>query len=121
MGFQALHVTDDFKEAVMADIARNPVERFIGGRRSMAGLRLRNRLKEIEVQTLVMGGDRDTTVGVDNILAEYQALSKTNRHLHIYHGIGHSPNVEVGRSVAMVIGNFSEMAASLDRQTQISR
>ena len=55
MGFQAPHVTDDFKQAVMADIARNPVERFIGGRRSMAGLRLRDRLKEIEVPTLVMG------------------------------------------------------------------
>ncbi len=121
MGFQAPHVTDDFKEAVMADIARNPVERFIGGRRSMAGLRLRERLEEIEVPTLVMGGDRDTTVGVNNILAEYQALSPFYRHLHFYHGTGHSPNVEVGRWVAMIIGNFSDMAWSLDLQTQKSR
>ena len=121
MGFQAAHVTDDFKQAVMADIARNPVERFIGGRRSMAGLRLRDRLHEIEVPTLVMGGDRDTTVGVDNILAEYQALPKFYRHLHIYHGTGHSPNVEVGRWVGMIIGNFSDMAWSLDLQTQKTR
>ena len=121
MGFQARHVTDDFKEAVMADIARNPVERFIGGRRSMAALRLRDRLKKIEVPTLVMGGDRDTTVGVDNILAEYQALSKSCRHLHFYHGTGHSPNVEVGRWVGTIVGNFSDMAWSLDLQTQKSR
>jgi len=121
MGFQAPHVTDDFKEAVMADIARNPMERFIGGRRSMAGLRLRDRLKEIEVPTLVMGGDRDTTVGVDNILAEYQALSKFYRHLHIYHGAGHSPNVEVGRWVGTIMSNFSDMAWSLDLQTQTKR
>ena len=118
MGFQAPHVTDEFKQAVMADIARNPVERFIGGRRSMASLRLRTRLNEIEVPTLVMGGDLDTTVGVDNILAEYQALSKFYRHLHFYHGTGHSPNVEVGCWVGTILGNFSGMAWSLDLQTQ---
>jgi pimeloyl-ACP methyl ester carboxylesterase len=121
MGFQAPHVTDDFKEAVMADIARNPVERFIGGRRSMAGLKLRDRLKEIEVPTLVMGGDRDTTVGVDNILAEYQALSPFHRHLHFNHGTGHSPNVEAGRWVGTIIGNFSDMAWSMDLQIKTGR
>ena len=121
MGFQAPHVSDDFKQAVMADIARNPAERFIGGRRSMAGLRLRDRLNEIKVPTLVMGGDRDSTVGVDNILAEYQALPKSYRHLHFYHGTGHSPNVEVGRSVAEILGGFSEMALLLDLQTEGSR
>ena len=121
MGFNAPHVTEDFKEAVMADIARNPVERFIGGRRSMAGLRLRDRLNEITIPTLVMGGDRDTTVGVDNILAEYQALPKSNRHIHMFHGAGHSPNVDVARWTSNIISNFSDMAWSLDLQAQISR
>ncbi|MCH7737528.1 MAG: alpha/beta hydrolase [Chloroflexi bacterium] len=121
MGFNAPHVTEDFKQAVMADIARNPVERFIGGRRSMAGLRLRDRLHEIKVPTLVMGGDRDTTVGVDNILAEYQALPEANRHLHIYHGSGHSPNVDVACWVSNVVGSFSEMAWKLDLQAQSRR
>ena len=104
MGFNASHVTEDFKEAVFADISRNPVERFIGSRRSMAGPRLRGRLNEIYVPTLVMGGDRDTTVGVDNILAEYQALPKSNRHIHMFHGAGHSPNVEAGRWVSTIVG-----------------
>jgi len=121
MGFNADHVTEDFKVGVMGDIARNPVERFIGGRRSMAGLRLRDRLQEIKIPTLVVGGDRDTTVGVGNILAEYQALPQAVRHLHIFHGIGHSPNVEVGRLVSTVVGNFSDMAGSLDLQGQGSR
>ncbi|MEE3168440.1 MAG: alpha/beta hydrolase, partial [Chloroflexota bacterium] len=76
MGFNAAHVTEDFKQAVMADVSRNPVERFIGGRRSMAELKLRDRLDEINVPTLVIGGDRDTTVGINNILAEFQALPK---------------------------------------------
>ena len=121
MGFHAPHVTQDFKEAVMADIARNPVERFIGGRRSMAALKLRERLNEIEVPTLVMGGDRDTTVGIDNILAEFQALPEDLRHLHVYHGFGHSPNVENGRWVSMIVGNFSDMAWSKELQAEASR
>tara|TARA_B100001971_G_C17851633_1_gene363702 strand:+ start:34 stop:297 length:264 start_codon:yes stop_codon:yes gene_type:complete len=87
----------------------------------MAALRLRDRLNEIEVPTLVMGGDQDATVGVDNILAEYQALSKSYRHLHFYHGTRHSPNVEVGRWEGTIVGNFSDMACSLDLQTQKSR
>ena len=121
MGFNASHVTEDFKEAVMADITRNPVERFIGSRRSMAGLRLRDRLNEINVPTLVMGGDRDTTVGVDNILAEYQALPKSNRHIHMFHGAGHSPNVEAGRWVSTIVGQFSDMTWSLELQAESSR
>ena len=110
MGFQAPHVTDDFKEAVLTDISRNPVERFIGGRKSMAALKLRDRLDEIKVPTLVIGGDKDITVGINNILAEFEALPKDLRHLHIYHGIGHSPNVEVPNSAVNTIGMFIDIA-----------
>ena len=121
MGFNAPHVTEDFKQAVMADIARNPVERFIGGRRSMAGLRLRDRLHEIKVPTLVMGGDRDTTVGIENILAEYLALPEAQRHLHIFHGFGHSPNVETARRMGGILERFSDMAWDLDLKAEAGR
>ena len=121
MGFNAAHVTEDFKQAVMADIARNPVERFIGGRRSMAGLRLRDRLHEIKVPTLVIGGDRDTTVGIDNILAEYQALPEANRHLHIFHGFGHSPNVDTARRMGGILERFSDLAWDLDLKADAAR
>ena len=97
-----------FTEAVMADVARNPVERAVGGRRSMSQLRLRDRLGEIRVPCMVVGGDLDTTVGVDQILAEYLALPEDTRSLHMFHGIGHSPNVDVP----------GEMAALLDRFTR---
>lgn len=121
MGFQAPHVTDDFKEAVLTDISRNPVERFIGGRKSMAALKLRDRLDEIKVPTLVIGGDQDITVGINNILAEFEALPKDLRHLHIYHGIGHSPNVEVPTSAVDIIGMFSDMVKQRDLQVQSAR
>ena len=74
----------------------------------MSALRLRDRLHEIDVPTLVIGSDQDTTVDVGNILAEFQALSNGQRHLHIYHAIGHSPNVEVPCSVASIIQEFCQ-------------
>ena len=107
MGFQAPHVTQDFKDEVTGIILRNPVERAIGGRRSMGALRLRERLGEIRVPTMVVGGDMDTTVGVDNIVAEYLALPEETRHLHIFHGIGHSPNVEVPARFAGLLTRFA--------------
>lgn len=118
MGFDAHHVTSDFKEAVMADIAHNPVERFIGGRKSMSALKLRDRLGEITVPALVMGGDQDKTVGVDNILADYLALPEENRHLSMYHQSGHSPNVDNAWRVAIVLERFSGMAWDLDLKPQ---
>lgn len=106
MGFQAPHVTEEFKSYVMEDIGRNPIERALAGRPSMSRLRLRARLNEIRVPTLVVGGDRDDTVGIDNILADYLALPEMTRSLHIYHGVGHSPNVEVPESFAGLLGRF---------------
>ena len=112
MGFQAAHVSADFVDEVKAIIRRNPIERAIGGRRSMAALRLRQRLGEIAVPALVVGGDRDDTVGVDNIVAEYLALPEAARHLHIFHGIGHSPNVEVPGRLAGLLGRFAAAVTS---------
>ena len=106
MGFNGPHITPEFTEGVLADIARNPVERALGGRRSMSQLRLRERLSKITVPTLVVGGDKDTTVGVDNILADYLALPEASRSLHIFHGIGHSPNVEIPDRLAALLTRF---------------
>lgn len=100
------HVPQSFTEAVMGDVARNPVERAVGGRRSMSKLRLRDRLQEIKVPCMVVGGDLDTTVGVDQILAEYLALPEDTRSLHMFHGIGHSPNVDVPEEMAALLDGF---------------
>ena len=114
MGFQAPHVSEEFADEVRSIILRNPIERAIGGRRSMSALRLRDRLGEIKVPTMVVGGDLDNTVGVDNIVAEYLALPEENRHLHVFHGIGHSPNVEVPSRLAGLLTRFAD---EVSRQT----
>jgi len=102
----APHVPEEFRQALQADIARNPLERMLGGRRSMASLRLRQRLQELPMPVCVVGGDQDTTVGVQNILAEYLALPEQQRFLHIFHAVGHSPNVEVATRCAGVLDRF---------------
>ena len=106
MGRHGPHVPAAFLQALQADVARNPLERAIGGRRSMAALRLRQRLAELHMPVLVIGGDKDTTVGVHNILAEYLALPEAQRFLHIFHDIGHSPNVEAATRLARVLTRF---------------
>ena len=100
------HVPEAFRQALQADIARNSIERALGGRRSMAGLRLRQRLQELPMPVCVVGGDQDTTVGVHNILAEYLALPESRRFLHMFHSIGHSPNVEAATRCAGVLDRF---------------
>ena len=106
MALNGSEVTAEFSQAVMEDIARNPIERALGGRPSMSRLRLRGRLNEIKTPTLVVGGDLDTTVGVDNILAEYLALPQESRHLHIFHSVGHSPNVALPGEFAGLLTRF---------------
>ena len=73
-GTSVRDVPEDFRVALAADVARNPIERMLGGRKSMGSLRLRDRLAELSMPVLVVGGDQDTTVGTHNILTEYLAL-----------------------------------------------
>jgi pimeloyl-ACP methyl ester carboxylesterase len=105
-GSNAGQIPDDFREALAADVARNPVERMLGGRKSMGSLRLRERLSELSMPVLVIGGDRDTTVGTQNIVTEYLTLKPEVRSLHFFHGIGHSPNVECASELAAVLSRF---------------
>jgi pimeloyl-ACP methyl ester carboxylesterase len=95
-----------YKEALRADVLRNPLERLLGGRKSMSAIRLREHLPELRMPVLVIGGDQDTTVGVENILMEYQMLRPEVRSLHVFHGIGHSPNSECPKEMASLVQRY---------------
>ena len=45
----------------------------------MSQLRLREQLSQLPLPVLVVGGDQDTTVGVENMLADYLALPAARR------------------------------------------
>ena len=119
-GPRAAALPTDFIRAVEADVARNPLERALGGRRSMSQLRLREQLSQLAVPVLVIGGDLDTTVGVENILADYLALPVDRRFLHIYHDVGHSPNVEVPLELATLLRTFIGRVAATAVQGAVS-
>lgn len=97
---------EHYRRELSEDVARTPLERLIGSRRSMASLDLRPRLSELSLPTLVIGGDLDTTVGVPHILAEYLALPEANRFLHIYHRAGHSPNIDLPGEMSTLLTEF---------------
>jgi len=119
-GPRAAALPTDFIRAVEADVARNPLERALGGRRSMSQLRLREQLSQLAVPVLVIGGDLDTTVGVENILVDYLALPVDRRFLHIYHDVGHSPNVEVPLELATLLRTFIGRVAATAVQGAVS-
>jgi 3-oxoadipate enol-lactonase len=102
-----------FWQALDADMARVPPERVAGGRASMDGLRLRERLGELRVRVLVAGGDQDYVAGVENMLREYLALPAHLRSLHVLHGAGHSPNIGAPQEVALVLDRFLSTSAAM--------
>lgn len=72
----------------------------------MAALQLRWRLQKLPMPVLIVGGDNDKAVGVHQMLAEYLALPEDRRFLHIFHGVGHRPNVDVAAILAGVLDQF---------------
>ncbi|MSQ26933.1 MAG: alpha/beta hydrolase [Dehalococcoidia bacterium] len=100
----------EFFRLLQADMARVSPERLLGGRRSMGEVRLRARLRELTMPVLVVAGDQDATVGVEPILTDYLALPPASRALHVFHGVGHSPNVDATDGFVEVIERFMEGA-----------
>jgi hypothetical protein len=58
------------------------------------------------LSVLLVGRDDDTTVGVDQMLAEYLAMPEDYRFLHIFHGVGHPPNVQVAARFTGLLERF---------------
>ena len=94
---------------IQSDVNRNPIERALGGRRSLAALHLRQKVHLIDVPVLVIGGDLDQRVDMSDVLLDYLAFSEERRYLHIFHGVGHSPNLEIPEDMVAVITNFIDM------------
>ena len=64
---------------------------------TLMGFDVRSRLKEIQVPTTIIHGDKDATVPV--ALAEFEAKEIPNSTLHVLQGEGHFANVQVPEKV----------------------
>jgi 3-oxoadipate enol-lactonase len=97
----------EFAEALAADIAAAPEQRLRGSYRSMLTLRIGEAVSRLPMPVLLMAGDNDQTVPLPRILETYGKLPRGSS-LHVWHGVGHSPNVEVPGRFAGVLRRFVE-------------
>lgn len=93
------------RDELWRNIQNNPRERTIGQR---IGERpdMTKVLSTLSIPTLVIGGDADATVPIESTLRGYLSLPVDNRHLHIFHGVGHFPNAQIPEELSRVIHSF---------------
>lgn len=89
------------------DTAAAPERRLRGSMRSMMQLRLADRVKALTMPVLLAAGDRDATIPLANMLATW-AMYPKGTGLHVWHGEGHSPNVDCPAQVATLLRRFVE-------------
>lgn len=92
---------------LMQDTAAAPERRLRGSMRSMMQLRLADRVKALPMPVLLAAGDRDAIIPLENMLASW-AMYPRGTGLHVWHGEGHSPNVDCPRQVAALLQRFIE-------------
>jgi branched-chain amino acid transport system permease protein len=92
---------------LLADIAAAPERRLRGSMRSMMALRLGERVASLPMPVLVAFGDNDTTIPVPAMLATWAKYPKATG-LHVWHGAGHSPNLDCPADVAAALRRFVE-------------
>ena len=92
---------------LMQDTAAAPERRLRGSMRSMMQLRLADRVKTLPMPVLLAAGDRDAIIPLDNMLASW-AMYPKGTGLHVWHGEGHSPNVDCPKQVAALLQRFIE-------------
>ena len=91
----------------MRDIAAAPERRLRGSMRSMLQLRLADRVKLLPMPVLLAAGDRDAIIPLQNMLATW-AMYPKGTGLHVWHGEGHSPNLDCPEQVAALLRRFIE-------------
>ncbi|MGI8550322.1 MAG: alpha/beta fold hydrolase [Dehalococcoidia bacterium] len=97
----------EFVRALAADIDAAPEQRLRGSYRSMATLRLGERVATLAMPVLLMGGDQDQLVPLQSMLNTYARLPAGSG-LQIWHGAGHSPNLSDPAAVCNVLVHFIE-------------
>jgi branched-chain amino acid transport system permease protein len=106
-----------FAEALAADIAAAPEQRLRGSFRSMLTLRIGAAVSRLPMPVLLMAGDNDQTVPLPRILETYAKLPPGSG-LHVWHGVGHSPNVEIPDRFTGVLRRFVEKTVPARRTMQ---
>lgn len=94
-------------QAVAADMRNAPERRLRGSMRSMFELRIGERVRNLPMPVLMAGGDADELIPVTAMLATW-AKYPAGTGLHFWHGVGHSPNLDIPGEVAALLRHFVE-------------
>lgn len=101
------NVPAEFARALAEDMAAAPERRLRGSYRSMLTLRIGEAVSRLSMPVLMIAGDNDQVVPVQNLLETYRMLPHGSG-LHVWHGVGHSPNVETPERFSRVLRRFVE-------------
>lgn len=101
------HEAGDVRALLVADINAAPERRLRGSMRSRLHLRLGDRVRDLQMPVLVCGGDADALIPLDQMLRTW-AKYPPGTGLHIWHGVGHSPNLDIPSDLAAVLRHFVE-------------
>ena len=99
--------TSDWRTLLDADMARAPECRLRGSLRSMHAIRLGDRLAGLPMPVLLACGDLDDLIPVPDMLDTWKRLP-VGSGLQVWHGIGHSPNLECPQALAELLRQFIE-------------
>jgi branched-chain amino acid transport system permease protein len=96
---------------VMRDLARDmratPERRLRGSMRSMLSLRIGERVHALSIPALLAAGDADALIALPAMLATWAKLPPGSG-LHVWHGVGHSPNLDCPAALADLLMRFVE-------------
>ncbi len=107
---QHLGLPKDVREALRRDIDNNPPERSKGQRPPWKGID--DVAANLNVPTLVIGGDADDIVHPQYPLQYYLSLKEDIRHLQVFHGVGHYLNAQAPGPLASVFSQFAKEQAA---------
>lgn len=98
----------EFLRLLAVDIAAAPERRLRGSLRSMFELRIGAAVGSLPMPVLLACGDADQLIPLGQMLATW-AKYPAGSGLHVWHGVGHSPNVDIPTELTAVLRRFIEV------------
>jgi len=100
------NVPADLIEALGRDIANAPERRLLGSLLSVFAQRMGDQLDRLTMPVLFVGGDIDRMIAPATQLASWAKYPAAG--LHMFHGVGHSPNLDRPNELAALLRQFIE-------------
>jgi branched-chain amino acid transport system permease protein len=101
------------------DMRNAPERRLRGSMRSMLEIRIGERVKGLKMPVLLAAGDADALIPLASMLATWAKLPPGSG-LHVWHGVGHSPNLDCPEELAGLIRRFVEQTIPAKTATPVA-